>query len=213
MTDQRQRTHIALLLDSSGSMQSIREDARGSYNAYLEEQQKEMADEAFWSLTLFGGALVERRYEDVPIAEMLPMEQSDYMPNGNTPLYDAMGQTMVTLEPRVEEGDRALLVVITDGRENSSIEWSHEAVEKKVNELTDLGNWTIVYLASTPDAVEIGRSLGVLQANASYFERGTESETVVRLSAATRGLRRSADLSSDSFAADMQDEDAEESES
>ena len=71
-----------------------------------------------------------------------------------------MGATMTALEGRVKKEDRALFVVITDGHENASTEWSHDAVQAKVEELTEKGNWTVVYLASTPDAVQIGESLG-----------------------------------------------------
>jgi uncharacterized protein YegL len=194
------RTHIAVLLDRSGSMQAIRDDALGSYNAYLEEQQKETADEALWSLTLFGGSDVIQRHVAQPVAAVTPLAPSDYVPSGGTPLYDAMGLTMVELEARVGKGDRALFVVITDGHENASVEWSHSAVEAKVEELTARGNWTIVYLASTADAVEIGRDLGVAQGNALAFAPGTEAGTMASLSRATSMYRRATAPRSDAFA-------------
>ena len=203
------RTHISVLLDRSGSMEAIRDDARGSYNAYLADQQRETTDKATCSLTLFGGNDVELRHQAVPIAEVPRMAVGDYVPSGATPLYDAMGQAIVSLEKRVESTDRVLFVVITDGHENASSEWSYAAVRAKVAHLMEQGNWTVVYLASTPDAVEIGRGLGILASNAVRLQPGGEAGAMRRLSEATSAFRRSATRSSPDFGSSLSTGDDE----
>ncbi len=212
MATKKQRTHIAVLLDRSGSMNAIRADALGSYNAYLGEQQQSTADDVRWSLTLFGGRDVELRNAGVPLAEMLPMTDADYRPQGSTPLFDAMGQTMVSLEAGVKSTDRALFVIITDGHENASTEWSHAAVQSKVRELTDRGNWTIVYLASTPDAVEIGVALGLQRQNSVQLAQGGEADALRSLSNATLRYRHSEDRASGDFGATVVGTEAGEGE-
>ena len=207
MPKQKNRTHIAVLLDRSGSMNAIRADALGSYNAYLAEQQESTADDVRWSLTLFGGQDVELRNAGVPLAEMLPMAEADYRPRGDTPLFDAMGRTMTALEDAVKDTDRALFVIITDGHENASTEWSHAAVQAKVKELTAKGNWTIVYLASTPDAAEIGVGLGLQRSNTVQLAPGGEGEAIRRLSHATSRYRRSEDRASGEFGAEVDGEE------
>lgn len=165
------KTHIALLLDQSGSMQSVKDDTIGAYNAYLESQRESTADEALWSLTLFEGNNIEQRHTAVPLADVPEMTYKTFVPMGGTPLYDAIGKTVKALEPSVGPDDRVLFVVLTDGEENASQEYTHEAVKALIAEVEGRGNWNVIYLGATPNAVAIGTSLGTRVGNSAAFDQ------------------------------------------
>lgn len=100
-------THIAFILDRSGSMGSMAEEAIGGFNTFLKEQQKEEG-EARFSLILFDHEytpVVENR----PIAEVDPMDANSYQPRGMTALLDAMGRTIDDLGQQLSNttGQRA----------------------------------------------------------------------------------------------------------
>lgn len=162
-------THIALVLDQSGSMEAVKGDTIGSYNAYL-ESQRSGPDTALWTLTLFNSEQTEDRHTAMPIAEVPALTAETYRPNGWTPLYDAIGRTMARLEDQVQEGDRVLFVILTDGHENASTEYSHAAITAKIAEVEARGNWTVVYLGSTLDAVSIAANLGIARGNTAFAQ-------------------------------------------
>ena len=80
-------THLYFLLDRSGSMQSIRDDTIGGFNAFIADQRQHPGD---CRVTL---AQFDDRYEvvytDRPIADVPAL---DLHPRGTTALLDAIGR-------------------------------------------------------------------------------------------------------------------------
>ena len=93
MTDP-QRTLIAVLLDRSGSMQAIKDDTEGGFNAFVEQQRNEPG-EARVTLAQFD-THYEVVYADRPIADVPPL---DLQPRGMTALYDALGRLITDVGP------------------------------------------------------------------------------------------------------------------
>ena len=161
--------HNLLILDESGSMQSIYHQALTGANETIQSIRSAQAqfadqDHRFTFVTFNTDAPnVKTVVDDVPIGEVRDLTDADYNPSSCTPLYDAMGQSITALERKVKEGDKVLVTVITDGYENASREYSGAAVKEMVSRLREKG-WTFVYIGANQDAVEVAKGLDILNA-------------------------------------------------
>ena len=133
-------TYIAFILDRSGSMQRMAEEAIGGFNAFLKEQQKEEG-KARLSLVLF-----DHEYtpivENSPIDQVDPIDEETYEPRGMTALLDAMGRTIDDLGkqlaamPEEERPGTVIVVTLTDGLENASKDYTREKVAERIKQKT-----------------------------------------------------------------------------
>lgn len=169
MTDNN-RTWIAVLLDRSGSMQAMKSDVEGGFNAFIDEQRK--ADgECIVTLAQFD-TVYEVVYAETPVSEVPAL---DLQPRGGTALLDSMGalitQTAARLAamPEDKRPGSVIVAVMTDGRENSSREWTHKAVKELVQQQTDKDNWEFLYMGANQDAIEEGAKLGVSRYNSMTY--------------------------------------------
>ena len=158
--------HNLLILDESGSMHSIYNQALSGANETIQSiraaQENYPGQNHRFSFVTFNtvGKQVKTVIDDAPIADVKDLKESDYRPNACTPLYDAMGMSIPALERKVKEGDSVLVTVITDGLENASREYSGKAVKEMVTRLREKG-WTFVYIGANQDAVEVARELNI----------------------------------------------------
>ena len=158
--------HTLLILDESGSMQSIYKQALTGANETIQstkaaQEQYPEQDHRFTFVTFnTDEPFVKTIIEDQPIKGVKELTKADYRPDACTPLYDAMGISITALERKVKEGDRVLVTVITDGMENASREYSGKAVKEMVDRLREKG-WTFVYIGANQDAVEVAKDLHI----------------------------------------------------
>jgi hypothetical protein len=182
-------TLLVLVVDRSGSMESIREDMEGGIKTLLEEQGKE---EGTCLVTL---AQFDTEYElvaeGVPVAELEPYH---LVPRGSTALLDAIGRTigqvkgrLDTLDP-VQRPGHVLVAVITDGMENSSREWSRMQVMDSVKARIAEG-WDFTFLGANQDAIQEGGRLGV-DADSSLTYEGSARGTAQAFSAMSTSMGR-----------------------
>jgi len=163
-----------IILDKSGSMESIRQAAVDGFNetlAGIKKAQEKYAEsqEHFVSLLTFCDCEKKYVFDKVPVAEARKLTLDDYEPCCCTPLYDAMGFTLTTMRNHVKKVDDAVVVVtiITDGYENASKEYTGAAVKKLVEELKGEG-WTFTYMGANQDSVEVAFNLSIR--NSRNFE-------------------------------------------
>ncbi|MGW0635703.1 vWA domain-containing protein [Nocardia sp. XZ_19_231] len=160
MTDS-DRTLIAVLLDRSGSMQTIKADTEGGLAAYF-EQQRSVPKKIEVTLAQFD-TTYDVVYANVPLAQV---PAPSLHPRGGTALYDALGKLVTSVgaeladRPEHDRPGTVIIVVLTDGHENSSREWTHAAVKSLITQQQDVYNWTFVFLGANMDAVEVGSNLG-----------------------------------------------------
>lgn len=160
MTDP-QRTLIAFLLDRSGSMQQIKSDTEGGFNAFVEEQRKEPG-KAKVTLAQFDTEY-EVVYAGKPIDQVPPLQ---LQPRGRTALYDGLGRLITDVGAELaalteaERPGHVIVVVMTDGLENASVEWTHEAVRAAIKRQEIEYSWHFVFLGANMDAVSVGRGMG-----------------------------------------------------
>ena len=167
-----------VILDKSGSMESIRQAAIDGFNetlAGIKKAQEKYADsqEHFVSLLTFCDCEKKYVFDKVPVADAQKLTMADYEPCCCTPLYDAMGFTLTSMRNYVKKQEDAVVVVtiITDGYENASKEYTGIAVKKLVEELKSEG-WTFTYMGANQDSVEVAFNLSIR--NSRNFDYSTE---------------------------------------
>jgi hypothetical protein len=184
-----QAIHISVILDRSGSMESIRDDTIGGFNTFLEGQQA-LPGEATLTLVQFDS---QEPYEIVfhalPIAEVPPLDRSSFVPRGGTPLLDALGRGINDTSSTVGEGAKVLFAVVTDGQENASREFRKETISRMISERQAAG-WQFVFLSADLDAIHDAQTYGMhAAATLHYTQEGTQMAWE-SLSEVTRGYRR-----------------------
>jgi len=174
------RTLIAIVLDESGSMDTRREETISSVNFYLNSILDAADTTAIVTLAEFSDMgstedhvrFVER---NTPITEVYELTEETYRPRGNTPLYDAVGLTIRAVEK--ENVDRFLFVIVTDGWENTSREFTREKIVDIITEKEKTDRWTFVYLAAGQDAWAGASSIGISTPGTTRSYTGAKGTT------------------------------------
>lgn len=166
--------YVNVVLDESGSMESVREATISGFNEYMQglrktQKETENAEEILVTLTKFNTVRTENLHERVSLADVPDLTRETYVPDAMTPLYDAVGLSLRALEREVHTDDRVLFVIVTDGLENSSVEWTLDRVFKAITDREAEGNWTFVYLGANQDAYQEGVALGVVGTNTRAY--------------------------------------------
>ncbi|MCL1593558.1 MAG: VWA domain-containing protein [Actinomycetia bacterium] len=153
---------ITFVLDESGSMGSIETEARQGFNDYLEDQIGH-GGETWWTLTTFNQK-ARTRFAAIPGAEVRPLTE-DYSPSGMTALYDAVGSSVTKTQAYLETlgGERSsdvIVVILTDGMENASQQWTDRQVFDLITEAEDSG-WQFVFLGANQNSWDVSRRMGI----------------------------------------------------
>lgn len=180
---------VNVILDRSGSMASNREGTISGYNEYLGGLRKDDKTKYFISLTQFDapsdGPELTVSYLDKPLTEIQDLAEKDYEPRGMTPLYDAIGE--ITRRVTDTKGRPVLAVVITDGLENASREFTKDAIRALIKDKEKEG-WTWAFLGANIDSYTVGTSLGVSAKNISNYAPGLEAQLYTNMAASTRAF-------------------------
>lgn len=181
-TKQITKTQVfnVIILDRSGSMESIRQAAVEGFNetlAGIKKAQEKFADtqEHFVSLVTFCSCETKHVFDKVSVADAHPLTLEDYAPCCTTPLYDAMGFTLTAMRKHVESIEDSVVVVtiITDGYENASKEYNGKTIKELVERLRSDG-WTFTYMGANQDSMEVAMSLSIRNArNFTFSAEGT----------------------------------------
>ena len=161
------KVHNVIILDRSGSMQSIKKAAIDGYNELLNgvKQAKEKFGDTqiqLLSLVLFDSTSIDTLYWDTDPEAAKQLDEKTYVPGACTPLYDAMGLTINRLQKETADDPNAtvLVTVITDGYENCSSKFSGAAIKSLVEELTNMG-WIFAYMGTDHDVDQVTKNLSI----------------------------------------------------
>jgi len=165
------RVLVQFVQDRSGSMGSAWDETLNGFKSFvndLREKAKGTDVEYLFSLTTFD-TIVENPIAIQPIGEVDPEELGKHGPRGATALYDAVGATIKATEDNPHGADKIIVVIVTDGQENSSREWSKDALHKTIDAKLSAGNWTFTYLGTQPETWDDAGKIGVgAGASATY---------------------------------------------
>jgi NAD-dependent deacetylase len=164
-----------VILDQSGSMESIKQEAINGYNETLQtikSAQKQYADTQrhYVTLVTFNGSATKTVYDSVECMAATELTDKTYIPDCNTPLYDAMGITLTKFRQKLDAkvDNKVLVTIITDGQENASREYTGKQIFHIVSELKALG-WVFTYIGADHDVEASANAIGV--DNRMIFEK------------------------------------------
>lgn len=183
-------TVVHLLVDQSGSMSHTRKSTVEGINEYI-NSLKEDGGKYKVSLSLFDSDMsnklrLNKPWDNVFIDDVPELKLEDYNPAGGTPLHDAFCKTLKEMKDRKDE--KYLYVVLTDGHENTSTEYTAKDMKDLKKEKEAKENWTFVYLGANQDAFATAKAYDFSASNVSNFNTTEVGNTVMfaSLSAATR---------------------------
>jgi len=199
--DKPQPLYVTLILDETGSMQECKGAAIAGFNQYVAALRQEAA-ETLVTLTLFNSRKTEVRYQAVPVARVHELDVETYRPRDTTPLYDAIGRTLTAARQQVPAESRRLCVILTDGEENASRNYTRAQVFDMIKAYEDEG-WMFLYLGADHDVWAAGEELGVAEHNRITFLKENVDHTFECLSEATANYRRNRKPSTDTSSHDV----------
>ena len=158
-------TELVFILDRSGSMHGLEKDTIGGFNSVL-ERNKALPGDANITTILF-----DHRYtilhDRQPIRSVAPITERDYSPAGMTALLDAVGRAICKIDnvrAHTAEDYRAgkvQFVIITDGLENASREYSAQRVKQMIRDRQDREGWDFLFLGANMDAIAVAEDMGI----------------------------------------------------
>ncbi|MFO1003533.1 MAG: vWA domain-containing protein [Planctomycetaceae bacterium] len=193
-------TDITMVIDRSGSMSSIRTDAEGGINTFIGLQKSEPG-EALLTLVQFDTEY-EFVHKGVPMSSTPPFK---LVPRGSTALLDAVGRAINETGARLSAMEEALrpglvvFVIVTDGAENSSKEFSGDKIRQMIEHQQSVYNWQFTFLAANQDAFAEGGRLGIARSGIANFAVANVGEAYV---ATARKMSRMRKAVSDGEAVD-----------
>lgn len=158
-------THIAIVLDRSGSMTRVRQDTIGGFNTFLTEQKK-APGKATLTLAQFDTAY-ELIHDFSDIQSVPDLNIDTFVPRGMTALYDGIGRTVTAVGKQLyaladeERPSKVLVVIMTDGGENSSQEFNALTIKSLIERQQTKYQWEFVFIGANQDAVLTANGLGI----------------------------------------------------
>lgn len=154
------KARLIFVLDRSGSMSNIANEAIGGFNAFVEGQKKQPG-KAKLSLVIFDNE-IDTVHDDVKLSEVPELTNKVYQPRGMTSLFDAIGTTITkTLEKKTSKNEKTILAILTDGEENSSKEFTGQAVADLIKKVETEYNWEVLFLGANIDVSKVATSLNI----------------------------------------------------
>ena len=175
-------SELVFIIDKSGSMSGLEDDTVGGFNAFVSEN-KRVEGEAVLTTVLFDTAKT-MLHDRVGLAEVKPLERTDYRPGGCTALLDAVGETLEHIArvqrymPDEYKPEKTIVAITTDGHENASTRYTYDQVKRMIGERQGKDGWEFLFLGANIDvAAEAGR-LGIPRERAATYtanEEGTRA--------------------------------------
>ena len=204
-TPGKANTIVGVVIDMSGSMTGVAQQTRDGYNEYISSLKADGdLGEVNVTLTVFdsdweGNTHIDVAYNAMPLKNVPVLTESVYKPRGGTPLCDAVGATIQRTEEALKShkgNPNVLLVIITDGQENSSKEFTKDQISKMVKGKESQG-WTAIYLGANHDAWSAGHALGIASGNTMNYSAQNIGGTFEKVARSTSGYRGAAASSCD----------------
>ena len=165
METQTKDTIVTFILDESGSMDPVREKTISGFNEYVSTLKSDGTPILLRLMTFnSGGARVIYRFEDV--SSIRDLTRTDYRPDHQTPLYDAIARGIFDTDAYLQQTGRqvdVIFTIMTDGLENKSRVYDRSQVFELISKREQKG-WMLTYLGANQDAWYVGRSIGIVGA-------------------------------------------------
>jgi uncharacterized protein YegL len=193
MTDSN-KTLVAALLDRSGSMQDSKELTEDGWRELINTQRSEPE---YCEVTL---AQFDTEYEVLyPPTAIAAVPEFVLVPRGGTALLDAAGVFITEVGdqlaalPEDQRPGQVICLIMTDGMENASHQWTWEALKALIIQQREVYGWKFIFLGADIDAVEVGERMGVDRRYAMTFDKRSHAgnrAAYARASSMVTGFKR-----------------------
>ena len=158
-------TYNLIILDESGSMSGVRGQTISGCNETLNSirntAKEQPGTKQYVSIFCFDTSNSRYIFQNVPVEKTRDLTPEDYCPNSCTPLYDAIGYTVTELRTLIAKTDYVgVVTIITDGYENASRRWNHQAVVELIDNLKGKG-WVFTFIGANIDVEGTAKGLGI----------------------------------------------------
>lgn len=183
-------TLIAALLDRSGSMQDCKRATETGFDELIAKQRTEPGS-AIVTLSMFDD-VYENVYANIPINDVVPLQLE---PRNMTAMLDATGTFITEVGgqlaaiPEDQRPGTVVCLIMTDGFENASKEWTWAAVEDLITQQREKYNWKFIFLGANIDAEAVGARMGVPLGNAMTYDTDLVEEAMVSTARAMSSAR------------------------
>ncbi|MBP5394541.1 MAG: VWA domain-containing protein [Candidatus Methanomethylophilaceae archaeon] len=169
-------TEMVFVIDRSGSMSGFESDTIGGFNSTIDKQKKEDGD-AVVSTVLFSDR-VQILHDRIGLKEIGRMTEDEYFVGGCTALLDAVGGTIERIKHEQAKDkdnvpDATLFVIITDGLENASREFSYKKVKEMIETQKKAG-WDFLFLGANIDVAAEADRIGIDSCNTVEYRNDSE---------------------------------------
>ena len=187
----KHKAYNLIVLDESGSMESIKRATISGFNEVVQtikEVEKQFPDqEHFVTLITFNGGGIKTLLDKERVTLLTEIDGIKYKPNASTPLYDALGFGINSLNNYLQDKTEynVLVTVLTDGEENASREFNKSQISRIITELKEKG-WTFTYIGANQDVEAVASALSIensmaFEANDQDMKRMFDKEKNARM--------------------------------
>ncbi len=202
----RNLAEIAFILDRSGSMSSLQEQAISGFNRFLADQVAQPGD-ARLTLVLFDDEYLVP-VEALAIRDVPLLDAATYVPRNTTALLDAIGLTVdrlgqrLAVMPEIERPAQVIVAILTDGLENASTRYTWKDIASRIRHQREKYNWQFLFLGANQDAIATASKMNIGAINAATFVAneagiGASSRSLSRRTAALRASLKTGKASAD----------------
>ena len=183
---------IAALLDRSGSMETSKQATEDGWRELINEQ-RQLPGRCQVTLAQFD-TVYEVLYSTTPIADV---PEFVVEPRGMTALLDATGKFITEIGeqlsalPEDERPGKVICLIMTDGMENASHEWSWDAVQTLTKQQQDQWNWKFIFIGANMDAIDVGGRMGFAAGDSITYDDSSYENTSAVMYSARAMVRRS----------------------
>ncbi|MDO5649982.1 MAG: VWA domain-containing protein [Gallicola sp.] len=175
-------TELVFILDRSGSMSGLEKDTIGGFNSML-AKQKELEGSCLVTTVLFNHDY-KLLHDRIDIRAIQAIREKEYFVGGGTALLDAIGKSIHKISniqrhtDKKHRASKVLFIIITDGEENSSREYSSAKVKSMIEKMKSKYQWEFVFLAANIDAVKSAASIGISSNRALDYVADSQGTTL-----------------------------------
>lgn len=158
-------TELVFILDRSGSMGGLESDTIGGFNSLVEKQKKQDG-ECYVTTVLFDN-FIEKIHDRVKLSEVERLTEEDFYVRGCTALVDAIGTSVKHIENihryirKSDVPEHTMFVIITDGMENASREFTGDKVREMIENHKENDGWEFLFIGANIDAVKTAKGFGI----------------------------------------------------
>ena len=175
-------TELVFILDRSGSMSGLEEETIGGFNSMI-DKQKSIEGDVIVSTVLFDNQF-DVLHNRIPLNKIQPLTKETYYVRGTTALLDAIGRSVQkirhihTLIQTKDIPSKVMIVIMTDGMENSSKEYSYHDVKMLIDTMTKEKEWEFIFLGANIDAINVGQRFGMRKDRVANYHADKEGTSL-----------------------------------